>query len=381
MTIYNRTFFFKAMALAVMLLLAAVAVAGCVGTTTVPRGWSGGVVSDNTLYIGSMAGKLVAVETGRGNLVRAVTLESLRPSSGGFGCAPASSAVAIYGSPATAGDLVYVAGYNGIVYAFAPDRSEPRWVYPRQGTVGAPIVGGCVVSQGRVYFGAADGSVYALDAAEGYKDWVSKAGNKIWSTPTIDGDTLYIGSFDKKLHALNATDGSSKWEFPTDGAIASTPLVDNGTVYIGSFDRHLYAVNAADGSLKWKFMGGNWFWAEPLLHNDAIYAPCLDGKVYILDASTGDRRGEIDLGSPVSSSPVLAGNTVVVATEEGVVYGIDTTTNQQKWINDSLEKGRQSIYASLSGGAGKVYVHSSKDELHALDVQSGVEVWSISLKS
>ncbi len=382
-----------------ILLLGGLVFSGCAGARTgaVPRGWSGGTIADGTLFVGSMEGKLVAANISDGShRWPPVTLESPESPGGGLlgGCAPASTAVAIYGSPAVAGDSVYVGGYNGIIYAFDFGRDEPRWVYPRQGNIGGPIVGGLVVAQGKVYFGSSDGNVYALDAADGYKEWVFQTGDKIWSTPAIDGDTLYIGSFDNKLYALSATDGSKKWEFETEGAIAATPLVYNNTVYMGSFDRHLYAVDATDGSLKWKFMAENWFWARPVIYNDIIYAGCLgrdkwlvrenEGKVYALDVESGDKVGEldyfVDLGSPISSSPVLVDGLLIVASEEGVVYAWDTGTNEQKWKNVDLKEEGQKIYAPLCTGEGVVYIHTSKGKLYALNAQSGAIRWSISLK-
>ena len=63
-----------------------------------------------------MEGKLIAVNTSDGSHLWEIALETSK-SAGGFGCAPASTAVAIYGNPAVAGDLVYIGGYNGKVYA------------------------------------------------------------------------------------------------------------------------------------------------------------------------------------------------------------------------------------------------------------------------
>ncbi len=377
---------FKALLLLVILLMVVLAVFGCTGTGTIPKGWSGGVIVDDTLFVGSMEGKLVAVSTDNGSqLWPPVSLES-PATSGGFGCAPASTSVAIYGSPAVAADLdlVYVGGYisqntNGIIYAFDRDepRGEPRWVYPRQGTLGGHIVGGLVVAEGKVYFGCSDGKVYALDAADGYKEWEFETGDKIWSTPVIDGDTLFVGSFDKKLYAIDTTTVKEKWgkPFETEGAIVSTPVVYNNAVYFGSFDRHLYAVNITSGKQIWKFpaneedksKSGNWFWAKPVIYNGVVYAACLDGKVYALNAESGDKVVEFDLGSPVSSSPVLAGSSIIVATEGGAVYSLNTGNNQQRQLVNLGEK----IYAPLAASQGIIYIHTAKGALYAVDAQSG----------
>lgn len=369
----NKTSIFKISLLLLSILLGIIAFSGCrAALGAVARGWSGGVIDSGVLFVGSMEGNLVATNTTDGSLLWAVPLEAPESSDGGFGCAQASTAVVIYGSPAVAGDLVCIGGYNsGKIYAFSRDgaREEPRWVYPRQGNIGGTIIGGIIADQGKLYFGADNGIVYALDAADGYKEWDFDTGDKIWSTPAIDGDTLYIGSFDKKLYALNTSDGSKKWEFEAEGAIVATPVVYNNTVYFGSFDRYLYAVDATDGSLKWKFMATKWFWAKAMVYNDTVYAACLDGKVYALDARNGNKKLEFDLGSPISSSPVLVDDVVIVATEEGILYALDTDSNRQRQLVNLEEK----VYAPLTAGQDKVYIHSDTDALYEIDVQSGAK--------
>ncbi len=360
----------------IVLALVGLVFTGCTGGTTIPKGWSGGTVDGNNIYIGSMDGRLIAVNIVDGSRLWAAKLETGATSGGGFGCAQGPTSVAIYGSPAVSDNLVYVGGYNGKVYAYpSAGREEPRWIYPRQGNLSGSIVGSLVTDQGRVYFASAAGTVYALDTAEGYKVWDFRTGEKIWSTPAVAGDTVFIGTFSKKLYALNIADGTKKWEFKAEGAIVTTPVVDGNTVYIGSFDRYLYALDTATGSLKWKFIAGNWFWAKPVVYNGVIYASNLDGKLYVLKADTGEKVTEFDLNSPItlnkpiSSSLALVGNSVVVATEAGIVYVVDTATNEIKELDSLGEK----VYASLSAGQGRVFIHTAQDALYAIDVASGAK--------
>ena len=376
--------------LLVILLLAGLST-GC-ALQSQPQGWSGGVVVNNTLFLGSMEGKLVAIDVVTHNrLWSDVTLETSKPAAT-FGCAVGSTRVAVYGNPAALGDLVYVGGYNGKMYAFTSSSGALRWVYPREGNL-KPIVSGPVVALGKVYFSTEGGKVYALDAATGDKEWEFETGDKdkIWSTPAMKGNTLYIGSFDNKLYALDANTGKEKWEkpFETQGAIACTPLVHNNTVYFGSFDRYFYAVNATTGEQIWRFPAEDeaenrpekWFWVKPVIYNNTIYAGNLDSKVYVLNAETGrEKVAPIDFESPISSSPVLVGNLVIVASEEGKVYSLDTTTNQKKLLKELAEK--EKIYAPLGVDKGIVYIHTQEPEtLYALNVETGVTLWSLPLSS
>ena len=364
-----------------LLLLGIMVFPGCAEARTgaVAGGWSGGTVAEDTLFIGSMEGQLVAIDTADGSRLWSVSLTSPESAGGGFGCAPASASVVIYGTPAVAGDLVYIGGYiyqanvaRGKVYAFINGRDETEWEYPRQGVLDGPIIGGLVAAHGKVYFGAADGKAYALEGSGGYTEWEFETGGEIWSTPAVDGNTLFVGSFDKKLYALDIADGSQKWEFETEGAIVATPLVYNDTVYIGSFDRYLYAVDANNGNLRWKFLAGNWFWAKPVIHNGIIYAGCLDGKVYALDAETGARLVAFDLGSPISSSTVLVDDLLIVAAtndKQAKVYSLDTVTNEKKLLADLDAR----VDAPLAASQGIIYVHTDKDGLYAVDARSGAK--------
>jgi outer membrane protein assembly factor BamB len=369
--------------LLVMLLIIGLVSSGCVrGLQAI--GWSGGVVSDSTLFVGSKEGKLVAVNLADESRQWSESLKTSGQTGGFFGCAPAyggscgaqAAGVAIYGTPVVSGDLVYIGGYNGKIYAYATGTLSMRWTYPREGNLEA-VVGGLAIARGRVYFGDSDGKIYALDAVTGDKLWEFETGDKVWGTPAISGDTLLVGSFDKKFYALNTADGSKQWEFETEGAIFSTPLVYEDTVYIGSFDRYLYAVNAADGSLRWKFMGENWFWAKPIVYGGTIYAGCLDGRVYALRANTGDKVTEFDLGSPVSSSPVILDSSIIFASRKGVIYTIDAGLNKLK----QLASIGAEVYGPLCASEGIVYIHTQDLTLHRVNAATGAVLRPISLGS
>ena len=368
---------------------------GCTARGAQPQGWSGVTVAEEAVFFGSMKGKIIALNKSVGSSVWEVILETPK-SSGSFGCAPASNSATIYGTPVVADDLVYVGSYlyvgskaYGKVYAFNTTSGAARWVYPRQGNLDGAVIGGLAMNGGNVYFGTADGKVYALDAETGDLKWDTRTGGGIWSTPVIDGNTLYIGSLDKKFYALDVTNGNQKWTpFEIGGAIATTPAVDNNLVYFGSFDKHFYAVEAASGKLKWRSPdeAGSWFWSKPVIVNDVVYAACLDGKVYAFDAQTGHLVADMDLGSPISSSPVLIGSSVIVTTEAGLLFSLDTSRNQAKLLVDiqELDEEELSVYSPLAASDGIVFIHGQTKKygsyLYALDAGTGARVWRYPLQ-
>ena len=365
----------------ILLLLIIIAImlsaGGCVGFGGQQTGWSGVAVADGMLFFGSNEGELVALDNENGSqLWPPVSFET--SSSGGFGCAAQSTAVAIYGTPAIDGELVYIGCFDGKVRAINVETGAIRWIYPREGSIHT-MIGGPVVAQGKVFIGSVGGIVYALDAATGDFIWQFEAGGEIWSTPSIAGDTLFIGSFNKNLYALDIATGEEKWQqsFETQGSIVSTPLVYENTVYIASFDRHIYALDATSGEKIWQYPAENetenkpkkWFWASPVIHNNTIYAPNMDGKIYVLDtADSGASITIINLESAISSSPVVAGDKIFIATEDGNLYYIDTSNNQAIQLPD-LEGG---VSAPFTTGDGIVYVHTYKDEIvYAISAETG----------
>jgi len=355
---------------------------GCVRGLA-PIGWSGGAVESGKIFVGSRDGTLTAVSLADGSRQKGEVLKG--QSQGGLfgcsavyggGCSGASSAVAIYGTPAFANGLVYIAGYNGKVYAYNVDNLATRWVYPRDGYI-EPIVGSVVTDGILVYFGDTSGTVYALDSITGDLVWSYQTGDKIWGTPAVVQGVLYVGSFDKIFYALKADDGTVKWTFEADGSLIAAPVVSDGVVYVGAFDRKFYAIDAATGAEKWSYQAGNWFWSRSIIANNIIYAASLDGKVYALKRD-GSLVKSYDLGEPISSAPVVSGTFVIVANNAGTVYKIDTTSNQMATLA-TLDK--VTIDGPIAVDEGIIYIQNSDFQLIRINVNDGSVMQPLSLVS
>ena len=297
--------------LALPLLL--IALLGCAGRIATPEGWSGGVVGNDTLYIGTRAGDMRALDIENGDEVIA-----------GFNLVGEEAQRGVYGTPALRDDSLYFGGYDGVLYARFVPNLEKKWDEP----IGSPIVGGPTLVDDIVLVGADNGRVYAFqqeaDDQRRYSVsalWTYQTGNKVWSSPIgVDG-VVYATSLDKNLYAISLEDGTKLWQFTSDGAIASTPAYDSGTVYFGSFDSVFYAVDAADGSLRWKFEGaGSWYWGSPLVHGDTVYAPSLDGNLYALDKRTGELRWTLETEGPIVGSPAVIFDMIAIGSDDGRLH-------------------------------------------------------------
>jgi outer membrane protein assembly factor BamB len=362
---------------------------GCVRGMS-PIGWSGVLVSNGSLYAGSKDGRLISVDLSNNSLLFAEPLRAVSTSgsscssiSGGSACGGAPPAIAIYGTPATAsvpvfGNLVYIAGYNGKVFAYDAKTLQQRWVYPVDGNL-APIISTIAISGNLLYFGCTDKNLYALDTASGAFKWKFTTGGEIWSSPVVDNNTVFISSFDKKIYALDTATGNKKWDFSTEANNVATPVALNGLIYVGSLDRNLYAIDETTGLQVWKFPAGNWFWAKPVAINGIIFAPNLDSNVYGLDSKTGGKKVEYNVGGQVASWPVIVNNQVIIATENGklIALSADPTSPTQKFIGTiPLD-----VTAPLSANNDTVYINGPDNIIYGYNVVTGAKLTPIPLKS
>ncbi len=385
-------------ALLALLLVGIVAVLGCVSNAP-SRGWSGPLVHENGLYVGTIDGKVIALDLAdvTGNQPGLVwSKEVADPTGGGglFNCGQFSLPMGIYGTPVVKDGKVYVGGYDeggSVLYIRIDDGSMSDAF-----ETGGAIVGSPVVEGDTLYVGNSNGKLYALSLDLNEK-WSFRTGDKIWSTAEVSNGVVYVGSADHKLYALDAETGREIWHFETEAAILSTPLVVDGTVYIGSNDQRFYAIEAVteaerieagarqDGESapeknpRAVFDGaGNWFWTQALAYNGEIWVGCLDHNVYVLDAESLGEIRRYETEGIVQTPPVLLEGRVVVGSEDGNVYAFDP---------ENKDAGPEILYAFEvpilapmypDADNGIVYIHAQDGThtLYALRVASGEIAWS-----
>ncbi len=293
------------LALAVLLVLL-----GCSAVRR-PQGWSAGTVSDDTLYIGTMEGEVLAVSKDTGDTAWRRELPTEEDADKG-----------LYGSPAVTDDVVLVGGYDGVLYAYDKRDGSPVWQERLAGRiVGGPSITGNLALVGTGAAGSSDKSesvLYAVDIIEGDPVWEYDGSGPIWSSPKVVDGVAYFGSLDHNVYAVDVSDGSEKWSYRLGGAVVSGVAVDDGLVIFGGFDSNLYALDVETGNLKWMFPDATrWYWAGPLVDDGVVYAPSLDGVLYALDADTGDLRWTYVSEGQLVGTPAVINNLVAVPVADG----------------------------------------------------------------
>ena len=112
------------------------------------------------------------------------------------------------------------AGHDGDLVAFdaeEPDRVDPLALsYGRDHYYGPPAFDAV---RGRIYLGANDKRLYALDA-RGLFLWSFDTGDIVATRPVVAGDTVVFGSEEPRaVYGLDATTGALRWTRTTGGPI------------------------------------------------------------------------------------------------------------------------------------------------------------------
>lgn len=111
-------------------------------------------VDSGKVFFGALDGAVYALNATNGAQVWKNQLSTLQ----GFSTAPV-----------VADGKVMLGGRNGIFYALDPNSGQVLWSYP----VGSPILQTAAWNNGKVYFGAMDMRVYAINSASGTLAWKS----------------------------------------------------------------------------------------------------------------------------------------------------------------------------------------------------------------
>jgi outer membrane protein assembly factor BamB len=262
-----------------------------------------------------------------------------------------------------------------------------------QTQVGEAITGApAIASDGTVYFGSIDRSVYAL-APDGTLKWSFATGGLIdTASPAIaDDGTVYIGSNDGNVYALRP-DGTEKWR-RTFGAAApasnSPAIAADGTVYIKLGNGILYALNPADGATKWqRQLNAPQTYASPSIApdgtiyqgTDAAVNPATGARIppylYALSPVDGSTKWRFEVDNDIYNVPAIdaAGNVYVSVLGSGRLYSV-APNGTQRWVYTDVALGSSSSPA-LSPDGGTIYFAGYDRKLHAVNTANGAARWA-----
>jgi outer membrane protein assembly factor BamB len=292
------------------------------------------------------------------------------------------------GSPAVAGNAVYVLGQDNTVYALDTADGTKQWTF-QTGEADIefrrPAYPSPTVADGMVYTGSLDGNVYALNASDGTEQWTFETENKVSSSPAVVDGTLYVGGEDSNVYALDVTDGTEQWSFETEDSIYSSPTVADGTIYISGFDGYVYALNAVDGTEQWRDKMGREMVSSPTVVDNTVYIGNNAGIVHALNTADGTVQWEHDVSlghTEIEPSPAVLDGMVYIGTSDGSVYALDATDGTEQWhfeVEDAISSSpvavNDTVYVGVSREADVEDVVEEVGDVYSLSAANGEIQW------
>lgn len=245
-------------------------------------------------------------------------------------------------------------------------------------------------SQGRLYVGADNDTLYAIDPREGAILWERRLGDcrparapgpegarcDVDGGPTVgpDGD-LYVGA--NGVYRVRR-DGTVLWHYPNTPRerarhVFSTPLLtESGLVVFGGQDGFVTALST-EGELRWRYKVGADVDGSPAQGVDGtIYVGADDGQLYALRAD-GTLRWSFSAGKDIRTSvAVAADGTLYVSSLDANLYSLDPT-GAARWV---LPTGGRIAASPVLDADGIVYVGSQDDRLYAVTPAGRVR-WNV----
>ncbi len=224
-------------------------------------------------------------------------------------------------------------------------RLRVKWAFGFPGVTTA--FGMPAVSGGRLFIGAADGTVYSLDSATGCVYWTYAAAAGVRVSPVLGNGSVYFGDLRGNVYALNADSGALVWKTRADAhpmaVITGSPKLEAGRLYV--------PVSGRD---------------ESIAATNPAYECCtFRGSIVALDARTGARIWQAytirETAKPVGQNKAGA-----------KTWG---PSGSAVWSSPTLDVRKKVIYAATGVNYSNPATDTS-DAIMAFDIDSGRLLWT-----
>jgi outer membrane protein assembly factor BamB len=242
-----------------------------------------------------------------------------------------------------------------------------------------------------VYIGTSDGFISRYDVMSKKLIYQVKLDDGILQGPVItNNNTLIIGMQHRLLENRKLETGERLWQVKLPDDLSSLPLIMKGVVIVKTLSNQIIAYDLETGKLRWhtRFESSNIMLkqsATPIGLNDhAFLVVFSDTKLVAMEVNTGEvlwsRYATFETGasSPDDISDIVADltlmdNTLLIAGYHNLFGLYDMTSHEFKY-----EKPL-STYKNMLVNNGVVYLIDSRNNVHAIELASGKQLWLQSL--
>lgn len=301
----------------------------------------------------------------------------------------------VVASPVVAFGLVWVGSDDGVVSQLDKETGEVKWSWTVPAAANYPACLHCtptcqcsmvrstpaVDTDGAVYFGAYDFSIYKLDKA-GTMVWNVSTGSAVYGPVTLDLDGMvYAGSFDNHLYAINSTSGDVAWKFNmfshadcgvaigsgSNSHVLVTQSNEGGLCDAGHC--FVFGVNKHTGELLWKSESTGGPGGGGMVVGNAYFSGSWGRSASSIDMRTGKTNWKVNVDGEVESRPGYLNGIVYITAEESMtLFALNATTGETIW---KFAEAKGTVNGSPSIAAGIVYFGANDKYLYAVDAATG----------
>lgn len=271
--------------------------------------------------------------------------------------------------PAVAGDRVFYQDWGRRVRALALADGAPLWHFDYPSSPADDHrQGGLLVLDDLVLVPGWNGTLYALDAANGALRWSAFAGLPLRAAPVSDGRQIYQASGSGRLSVLDRQ-GQLLWQRQLPAPLLASPaLTPEGPVVLDKAGR--LTAFASDGTRRWqRELGAPCYYGGPVHAAGALFVPTTAGELWKLDAHSGAVVWRWSGAGPIYATPRLWRGRVVFGDNTGVLHLLGA--------DGGGELARFAAGGAIQGTplplAGRLLVGSRDQRLYALREQDGKE--------
>jgi outer membrane protein assembly factor BamB len=289
-------------------------------------------------------------------------------------------------SPAVWDGRVYVGARDGRLHAVEAASGREVWnvtLLEEPGFTG--IASAPAVAEGRLYVGVLNesggpGGLVALDVYTGQVVWRYETASVHWSSPGVYGGVVYVGVMGTAeeggltfgppygVAAVNASDGTEMWFFPTPGPVASSPAVTADGLFVTSRDGTLFALRL-NGAVAWSRQLEGGTTSSPAVADDRVVvgSGVLGGPgALVAFDREGGLRWKAAVDGPVQSSPTVADGKVVFSTNEATGRVYALRLTDGAVVWSFIPEPTDFLLASPVVANGGVFVASDNGRVYAL---------------
>ena len=235
-----------------------------------------------------------------------------------------------------------------------------------------------------VYVGSDTGWFWKMDHTGEilWSFYVPGSGNGIHSSAGMDDKKVYIGAYNGFMYALDKETGDLVWARPVGDYIGSSPLIAGGNLYISAETRDndgfVAKLDCNSGDILWSSprMGGHSH-SSPVYdpENRLIMAGANSGRFYAFDQDEGKTLWEVQTHGQIKGTAMIHGSQVFFGTWGKHYQSYDTKTGKKNW--HSYMMGRVQTSLTLVPGQNLGITNTPLGEIVGINLDDGTIAWRL----